>query len=67
MNVINFLIGLFFILMSIGYVIYRKIYKSDEIDDDSMLLADQIKINFSILIFFLVGLIMVYRELKFYF
>jgi len=63
MDFINLLIGLFFVLMSIGYVIYRKIYKSDEIDK-SMLLANQIKIYFGVFIFFLLGLIMIYRELK---
>lgn len=66
MDIINLIIGLFLVLMSIGYIVYRKIYKLDEIDN-SLLLANQIKMYFAIIIFFLLGLIMIYRELKRYF
>lgn len=68
MNVIKLIIGIIFIFGSIGYFLYRKLCKPDEIGNkDYMLLANQIKIYFGVIIFLILGIVMVYRELEMYF
>lgn len=64
MDLLNVLIGSFFVVISIGYVVYRFLYRSDEVDRSSMVFPNQVKIYIGFFILFLLGLLMIYRELK---
>lgn len=68
MNINNLIIGIIFVFGSIVYFIYRKSYRSDEIDNkDYMLLVNQFKIYFGVIILLILGIILIYRELAMHF
>ena len=68
MDILNIILGLSCVFLSLAYIIYRIVFKSNEIDSHkSMLLPGQIQIYTGVLIILILGLFLIYRELKYYF
>ena len=67
MDVLNIILGLSCVFLSLAYIIYRLVFKSNDTDSyKSMLLPGQIQIYTGVLILLIVGLILIYRELEYY-
>lgn len=64
MHVLKLIIGILLVLISIVYFIYKINLDSREESDD-MLFSFRIKIYVGLLAIFIVGIIMIYREIKF--
>lgn len=64
MNIINLSIGILLILTSIIFLLYKIRFNDNEEDYDDMLFSFDIKLYVGILMFFLLGVTMIYRELN---
>ena len=68
MDILNLILGLSCVFLSLAYIIYRLVFKSNEIQDSNFtLLPEQISINIAVITILILGLILIYRELKYYF
>ncbi len=65
MDVLKLIIGLFFIFLSVGYILYRLIFKSKEIKkSDYLMMSAQFQIYIGFFILFLCGIVLIYKELS---
>lgn len=68
MDILNIILGLSCVFLSLAYIIYRIVFKSEDIKDSNFsLLPEQISIYGAVSTILIVGLILIYRELKYYF
>ena len=68
MDILNIVLGLSCIFLSLAYIIYRFVLKSNEIQHPNFtIMPEQISINIAVFTILIVGLILIYRELKYYF